>query len=140
MATYHVLAGIRPVWRFQEPSEPNPWVVWNPGGISKRGRTALVNQISVLGYGEATWLEIEGRSEKDAYRALIVDRLPSEPEIIAVMKAVCKANDVPGVDYANGAADLPNARLVEAQSGETGRSAQCVQRLARARGYVRWLA
>lgn len=100
-----VKAGTLPVWRFREdPNETgtdkaNPWVIWNPGAAVKRSRTALIYQLVVLGYGNATWLEVEGRSEKDVYRALIVGRRLNEQEIIAVLDAVSKENNVLRVDY-----------------------------------------
>ena len=99
-AAYQVSAGTRDVWRFQnDPDEPNPWVVWNPGAMPERSRTALVCRIPVPGHGDATWFEIEGRTANDLYRALIVGCPLNDPEIITVLDAVCEQKNVLHVDY-----------------------------------------
>lgn len=109
---YQISAGIHPVWRFQgDRDKPNPWVWWNPGVTPKRCRTALVCQITVPGHGVATWFEIEGRNAKDVYRALIVDRFLSEPEIIRIMDAVQDKENVRGVDYSAVLPDCPRTEL-----------------------------
>ncbi|MFC6390178.1 hypothetical protein [Methylorubrum zatmanii] len=98
-----IMAGNCPVWRFRnspnKPDKPNPWVVWNPGAMPERSRTALVCRIPVPGHGDATWFEIEGRTANDLYRALIVGRLLCDAEIIAILDAVSEQNNVLHVDY-----------------------------------------
>lgn len=121
-----VMAGNRPVWRFRDrpnkPDKPNPWVVWNPGAAVTRSRTALVYQIAVSGFGVATWFEIEGRRANDLYRALIVGRLLSEPEIIAVMDAVSEKSNVLRVDYGTVLPTCPKPSLWKhSRVKETGR-------------------
>ncbi len=122
-AAYQVSAGTRDVWRFQnDPDEPNPWVVWNPGAAVKRSRTALVYQIAVPGRGIATWFEIEGRTANDLYRALIAGRLLSDPEIIAVLDAVSEKNNVLHVDYGSVLPTCPKPALWKhGRVKETGR-------------------
>ncbi len=127
-----IMAGNRPVWRFRDSpnksngsnklDKPNPWVVWNPGAAVTRNRTALVYQIAVSDFGIATWFEIEGRRSNDLYRALIVGRLLSEPEIIAVLDAVSEGNNVLRVDYGAILSNCPPPALWKhVRVKETGR-------------------
>lgn len=124
--TDRVMAADHPVWRFRDspnkPAKPNPWVVWNPGAMPQRNRTALVCRILVPGHGDATWFEIEGRTANDLYRALIVGRLLSDAETIAVLDAVSEQNNVLHVDYGAILPDCPPPALWKhGRVKETGR-------------------
>ncbi len=62
-------------------------------------------------WGSRLGSRLRAGNAKDVYRALIVDRFLSEPEIIRIMDAVQDKENVRGVDYSAVLPDCPRTEL-----------------------------